>query len=112
MTTAIANASRTCRAWCTNHGNDGDVCLDTGTGIDLDFSAGRRSVDTAKFADVSLTHCDDEGTTLWLGIAGLGSAHFEVEHAKQLAEAILAKCRQAEAAQIPGPRTAPDGDLS
>ncbi len=109
MTTAIANATRTCPAWCVRHDPDGDVCL--GAIVTVDVTD--RQPYMAHALSVGLGSCPEDGLTVGLAIDHVGPNEVTVAAAKAFAFAILAQVEMAEAGAvtIPGPRTSIDGEV-
>jgi hypothetical protein len=110
VTTAIANASRTCPAWCNIHDTDGDVCL--GAVASLDFRSPDRAPGLTAWAEAALGYSPDEGTDVSVSFPNLGSAYMTVDDAEQLANMLrdlVASARSGASAIVPGPRTSTDG---
>lgn len=113
MSTAIANASRTCPGWCIGHDDDPDyslhVCL--GEQVTIQDDAELRAPYKAHALSVGLGLCDEDGLTVGLAIDYIGPSEVSLAAAKAFALAILAEVEKAETSfgtAIPGPRRAAD----
>ena len=105
MKTAIANASRTCPAWCAIHDDEGGVCL--GEQVTVNDDAEQRAPYKPHALSVGLAQCDEDGLTVGLAVDYVGPNEVSLAAAKAFALAILAEVEKAEAClgAIPGPRT-------
>lgn len=107
MKTAIANASRTCPAWCVLHDPESDVCLGVDVTVNVTDAAGWQPW-MAKALSVMLGADPDDGVSISLAINHTGPYEVPVAEARRFALAILAECERAGAPLVPGPRASTD----
>ncbi|MEY9909745.1 hypothetical protein ABIA35_005988 [Catenulispora sp. MAP12-49] len=108
MTTAIANAARSCPAWCATHVDETDVCLSANVTVDATDADGWQPW-MAKALSVMLGAAPDEGVSISLAVNHTGPYDVPVTVARQYALAILAQCERAGVPLVPGPRASTEG---
>lgn len=110
LVTPVANETRRCPAWCTQHDSDGGVCLSTIVTIDATAAADWQPY-MANALSVSLGACAEDGLSVGLAINHVGPYEVPVSAARQFALAILAECECAGVPMVPGPRAATEGGV-